>query len=90
MATISGFCIAAVSLIFSIFYLVYKLIYWEKFQLGNAPVVIGLFFFSSVQIFFIGLVGEYVSATFTHVRNRPRVIERERINFDKEMDGSSR
>ena len=57
------------------------LIWWNTFSLGLAPLVIGLFFFSSVQLFFIGVIGEYLGAVWTQVRNRPLVIEEERINF---------
>ena len=59
----------------------YKLIYWYDFQIGTAPMVIGIFFFSSVQLFFIGIIGEYIGAIHTQVRKRPLVIEKERINF---------
>jgi hypothetical protein len=62
-------------------YLIYKLIYWNRFPVGQAPVVIGLFLFSSVQLFFIGIVGEYIGAIHTQVLKRPLVIEKERINF---------
>lgn len=81
MATLAGFSLAFVSFLIAVFYLVYKLIYWEKFELGSAPVLIGLFFFASTQLFFIGIIGEYVGAVLTQVRRRPLVIEKERINF---------
>jgi hypothetical protein len=58
------------------------LIFWDNFQVGIAPLVIGLFFFSSVQLIFIGIIGKYIGAIHTHVLNRPLVIEKERINFD--------
>jgi hypothetical protein len=64
--------------------LIYKLIYWQTFTLGLAPLVIGLFFFSAVQLIFIGIIGEYVGAVYTQVKNKPLVIEEERINFDEE------
>jgi hypothetical protein len=79
--TIMSFLFAGVSFVIGMIYLVYKLLRWDEFALGMAPVVIGLFFFSSVQLIFIGVVGEYVHAILTQVRGRPRVIERERINF---------
>ncbi len=63
------------------FYLVYKLLNWYSFEVGSAPMVIGIFFFSSVQLFFIGIIGEYIGAIHTQVRKRPLVIEKERINF---------
>ena len=62
-------------------YFVYKLLFWQNFALGIAPVVIGLFLFSSVQLFFIGIVGEYIGAIHTQVLHRPLVVEKERINF---------
>ena len=80
-ATMLGFAMSALSFAVGLVYLVYKLLYWERFALGVAPVVIGLFFFASVQLFFIGIVGEYIGAIHTRVTRRPLVIERERINF---------
>jgi polyisoprenyl-phosphate glycosyltransferase len=59
------------------------LILWDRFQLGTAPLLIGVFFFGSVQIFFIGLIGEYVASIHTQVLRRPLVVERERVNFDR-------
>jgi hypothetical protein len=82
LATMLGFASAAASLLTALFYLVYKLIYWKDFSLGLAPIVVGIFFFSSVQLFFLGIVGEYVGSIHTHVRKMPLVVERERINFD--------
>ena len=83
LASFIGFSIAALSLCVALFYLIYKLCYWNEFQLGNAPLVIGLFFFSAVQLIFIGILGEYIGAIHTQVRKRPLVIEKERINFDE-------
>ena len=77
-----GFFSAMISFLFALGYLIYKLIYWDRFQVGTAPMVIGVFFFSSVQLFFIGIIGEYIGAIHTQVRKRPLVIEKERINFD--------
>lgn len=82
LATFTGFLIAGISLLVSLFYLIYKLCYWDEFQLGNAPMVIGIFFFSAVQLIFIGILGEYIGAILTQVRKRPLVVEKERINFD--------
>ncbi|MBX3165017.1 MAG: glycosyltransferase family 2 protein [Bacteroidetes bacterium] len=76
-----GFFTAIISLLVAIGYLVYKLIYWDNFQVGTAPMVIGIFFFSSIQLFFIGIIGEYIGAIHTQVRKRPLVIEKERVNF---------
>ncbi|MDB6025211.1 MAG: dolichol monophosphate mannose synthase [Verrucomicrobiales bacterium] len=81
IATMLGFAMAFLSLLTAIGYLVYKLLFWDRFTLGMAPVVIGLFLFSSVQLFFIGILGEYIGAIHTQVLNRPLVVEKERINF---------
>jgi glycosyltransferase involved in cell wall biosynthesis len=81
LAAMLGFASSAASFLVGVAYLVYKLTYWERFALGVAPVVIGLFFFASVQLFFIGIIGEYIGAIYTRVNCRPLVIEKERINF---------
>ncbi len=77
-----GFGTAVLSLLVAFIYFVYKLIYWDWFTAGVAPLVIGVFFFSSVQLFFIGVIGEYIGAIHTQVRKRPLVIEKERVNFE--------
>jgi glycosyltransferase involved in cell wall biosynthesis len=76
-----GFFSAIISFLVALGYFVYKLIFWDNFQVGMAPLVIGVFFFSSVQLFFIGIIGEYIGAIHTQIRKRPLVIEKERINF---------
>jgi len=76
-----GFLTAIISLLVAVGYFIYKLIWWDNFTVGMAPLVIGLFFFSSVQLFFIGIIGEYIGAIHTQVRKRPLVIEKERVNF---------
>ena len=81
MATFIGFSVAIFSLLVAIAYFIYKLIFWQRFQVGAAPMVIGIFFFAAVQLFFIGIIGEYIGAIYTQVKNRPLVIEKERINF---------
>jgi glycosyltransferase involved in cell wall biosynthesis len=83
LASFTGYLIALLSLLVALGYLVYKLIFWNDFKLGLAPLVIGVFFFSSVQLIFIGVIGEYVGAIWTqlHLKDRPLVIEKERINF---------
>ncbi len=82
LATMGGFASALLSLLIGFGYLVAKLVYWDTFSFGMAPLMIGLFFTASVQLFFMGLIGEYVGALYTRVMNRPLVVERERINFD--------
>jgi glycosyltransferase involved in cell wall biosynthesis len=81
LATMLGFLTSIVSFLVGLFYLVYKLINWQNFQLGSAPLIVGLFFVGGVQLLFLGIVGEYIGAIYTQVLHRPLVIERERINF---------
>ncbi len=87
LATIMGFSSSAFSLITAGTYFLYKLIFWDTFSVGMAPLVIGLFFVASVQLFFLGIIGEYIGSIHTQVLNRPLVIEKERINFDKQIHG---
>ena len=82
MAVFGGFFIAMMSMLAALGYFIYKLFNWNSFQVGMAPLVIGLFFFSSIQLIFIGILGEYIGAIYTHVKNKPYVIEDELINFD--------
>jgi glycosyltransferase involved in cell wall biosynthesis len=79
--TFFGFTCSAISVLFAIGYLIYKILFWNKFEVGIAPVVIGLFFLGSVQLASIGVLSEYIAAIHTQVLKRPLVIERERINF---------
>lgn len=81
LATMAGFTLAAISFVISIVFFILKLIYWHSFNAGMAPILVGLFFFSSVQLFFIGLLGEYISSIHTRVMKRPLVVEKERVNF---------
>ncbi len=81
LATMLGFFSAGISFLVGMVYLVYKLVDWQNFSLGLAPAVIGLFFLGSIQLIFLGIVGEYIGAIYTQVMHRPLVIEKERINF---------
>jgi len=81
LATFSGFSLAGISLLIALVYFVYKMMYWDTFTLGLAPLVVGMFFFFAVQLIFIGIIGEYVGAILTQVKNHPLVIEDEKINF---------
>jgi polyisoprenyl-phosphate glycosyltransferase len=81
LATMIGFSASLLCILISVGYFAYKLIFWNSFSVGMAPLVIGFFFFASVQLFFIGLLGEYIGAILTQVQKRPLVIEKERINF---------
>lgn len=81
LATMSGFVLSLTSLLVAGGYLVAKLLFWDQFQMGTAPLLIGVFFFASVQLLFIGILGEYIAAIHTQTLKRPLVIEKERINF---------
>jgi glycosyltransferase involved in cell wall biosynthesis len=81
LATMFGFGAAVISFLVGLFYLLYKLANWKNFSLGLAPLVVGFFFFGAVQLFFLGVLGEYIGAIFTQILHRPLVIEKERINF---------
>ena len=85
LATFIGFFVGVISLLLSIVYLVLKLIYWNSFPAGTAPILIGMFFLGSLQLFFIGILGEYIMNINTKVLKRPLVVEEERINFDEEI-----
>ena len=81
LATMVGFMASLLSLLVALIYFVYKLLFWNSFTLGSAPLIIGIFLFSAVQLMFIGIIGEYVGSIHTQVLKRPLVIEQERINF---------
>lgn len=84
LITVFGFFCAVLSLGFGIIYLAYKLLYWDAFSVGIAPMLIAVFFFGSVQLFSIGFIGEYIGVILTKATKRPLVTEKERINFDSE------
>lgn len=84
IATIMGFVFSIISILLAIVYLVLKLMFWNMFPAGTAPILLGVFLFGSIQLFFIGLIGEYIMNINTRVMKRPLVIEEERINFDRE------
>jgi hypothetical protein len=81
VAVFAGFFLSAISLMMALFYLICKLLFWNSFILGTAPMLISLFFFASVQLFFLGLLGEYVGNLQTQILKRPLVVEKERVNF---------
>jgi glycosyltransferase involved in cell wall biosynthesis len=82
VAAMAGFALSLLSLLTGLGYLFYKLLFWDRFSVGVAPIIIGLFLFSSVQLFFIGIVGEYIGSIHTQILRRPLVVEKERINFE--------
>jgi glycosyltransferase involved in cell wall biosynthesis len=81
MATMLGFFFGVLFALVGLVYLAAKLFWWHQFALGLAPIIVGLFFVGSIQLFFIGVIGEYIGAIHTKVIKRPLVVERERLNF---------
>ena len=81
IAALVGFLLGSLSVLTAFVFLILKLVFWDAFPLGSAPIVIGLFFLFGVQLFFIGILGEYIGSIHTYVQNRPIVVEKERINF---------
>jgi len=82
MVTFSGFAGSLVSLLVGMVYFAYKLLFWHRFTLGIAPIAIGMFFFGSLQLLSMGIIGEYIGNIHTQVHDRPLVVERERLNFE--------
>ena len=87
-AIFGGFLIAAASFLVGLAYLVQKLLYWDRFAAGNIPILLSVLFLGGVQLFFIGLLGEYVMSINTRVINRPMTMVEERINFAEKSDSS--
>ena len=82
LATFAGFAGAALSLLVAMTYFVLKLLFWSTFTFGLAPMLIGVFFIASIQLIFMGVMGEYIGAIYTQIQKRPYAVERERLNFD--------
>jgi glycosyltransferase involved in cell wall biosynthesis len=82
LATFAGFAGASLSFLVAVGYFLYKLMFWSRFSVGTAPLVIGMFFLGSIQLVFMGMLGEYVGAIHTQVQHRPLAVELERINFE--------
>lgn len=83
IATFFGFTISLLSFFIAMIYFILKIFYWNDFIAGNIPILIGVFFFGGLQLFFTGLLGEYIISMNTRIMDRPLVIEEERINFDE-------
>ncbi len=82
LAVFTGFFGASVSSLVAMIYLVLKLVFWRTFSFGLAPMLVGVFFISSLQLVFMGMIGEYIGAIYTQVQKRPYAVELERINFE--------
>ena len=83
LAALGGFALGLTSFLLACVYLLLKLCFWDKFPMGTAPILLAVLFFASVQLVFLGVLGEYIGAILTQVLHRPLVVEKERINFDK-------
>ena len=84
LAVLMGFIFSALTMMVAFVYFIAKLLFWNQFQAGMAPIVIGMFFLGSVQLFFLGLLGEYILSINRRVMNRPLVVEEKRLNFDED------
>lgn len=83
LATFAGFALGGLSMVLAVVFLTLKLLFWDSFPIGVAPLVIGMFFMFGVLMLFIGILGEYIASIHTYVQRRPVVVEHERLNFDK-------
>lgn len=82
LCTFLGILTGIISFLMGVIYFILKLVYWDRFQAGMAPILIGIFLLGAVQLFFIGMIGEYILSINQRVMKRPLVIEEERINFN--------
>lgn len=85
LATFAGFAVGIMSVIMGLVYLILKLLYWNRFAAGQAPILIGMFFLGAIQLMFIGFLGEYIISINSRVMKRPLVVEERRLNFDDEQ-----
>ena len=90
IATIAGFIMGILSILISLVYLILKLIFWNSFSAGIVPILIGVFFFAGIQLFFIGILGEYIGVLLTRITDRPHVFESKRVNFDNNSSKSKK
>lgn len=83
LATFAGFFVGFLSFVIGLVYLVLKLLYWDRFAAGQAPILLGMLFLGAIQLLFIGFLGEYIISINSRVMKRPLVVEERRINFDE-------
>jgi hypothetical protein len=88
IATFFGFIVSLISFLISVIYFILKILYWNKFNIGTIPILVGVFFLGGLQLFFIGLLGEYIMNMNIRIMNRPLVIEEERINFKENKENN--
>ena len=82
--TVLGVCFSFITFIVGIIYLVMKLVWWDRYSAGTAPILISILFIGSVQMLFMGLLGEYLSVVLRKVTRQPDLIIKEKLNFDKQ------
>lgn len=82
LSALAGFIGASISFLIALVYLLLKLLFWSTFSFGLAPILVGVFFFSSLQLLFMGVMGEYIGSIYTHIQKRPYAVELERVNFE--------
>ena len=82
LTTLIGFIFAFFSMATLLFYFIYKILNWNSFTLGLAPLLFGVFFFASLNLVFLGIIGEFIGNIYTKVMQRPIVVEKERVNFE--------
>ena len=87
-ATLAGAAVGGLSFILGIIYLILKIMYWDRFPAGTAPILLGMLFLGAIQLFFIGFMGEYILNINKRVMKRPLVVEEERLNFDTDAEGN--
>lgn len=87
LATLAGAAVGVLAFILGVIYLILKIMYWDRFPAGTAPILLGMLFLGAVQLFFIGFMGEYILNINKRVMKRPLVVEEERLNFDSDADG---
>jgi dolichol-phosphate mannosyltransferase len=87
IAAFAGIATGLLSLLTALIFLIFKIVFWDSFPIGIAPVIIGMFFMFGAILLFTGILGEYIASIHTYLQRRPIVVERERINF---VDGESR
>lgn len=86
LATFVGAGLGVVSALFAIFVLISKLLNWNSYPYGTATIIIGVFFIGAVQLFFTGILGEYILSINTRSMRRPLVVVGEKINFEDEKE----
>ena len=86
LATFAGAFLGVISALFAIFIFINKLLHWNDYPMGTATIIIGIFFIGAVQLFFTGILGEYILSINTRMMKRPLVVVGEQLNFEKQKE----